>query len=142
MADQVRNNEQGEAGNGAAMAAALLPEQHCRHTAEEPRLREAGGGLRHPRPARRAQGGGAAGDRAGDGAPRASGHRLPREVRRELLPDGAARRVAVRDDRQPGPRYRARACPERSRREGGRLMSIWSKITPHTIIALVEDKPG
>ena len=72
--------------------------------------------------------------------PRPRRRRLPREVRRELLPDGPARRLAGRDDRPA-----ARSGPSGEEpREGrcGQMSNGASKIRPHTIIALVEDRPG
>ena len=64
------------------------------------------------------------------------------EVRRELLPDGAAGRLARRDDRPARTTSSRSGVATRSARDDGDELTGFGKIRPHTIIALVEDKPG
>ena len=71
LADQVRDHQQQQPGHGAAVAGAVLQEQHRRHAAQEPRLREARGGVRYAGPARREEGAGRGRHPGGDGRTRA-----------------------------------------------------------------------
>ena len=83
-ADQVRDHQQRLPGHGAPVAGAVLQEQPRRRAHVPARLREAGRGVRHPRPARQRQGSRSMpAIERGAGPPGPVAHRLPGEVRRE-----------------------------------------------------------
>ena len=118
---QHRHHQQRLPRHGAAAAGVLLRRALPRDAAGQPRLRRAGGRLRHPRHprdgARRCHPRG----RSGLGPRRARSARHPRRNRRRGLPDGCRRRWSRPDDPASGP--------------GGNPMSS-------TFVVYVEDKPG
>jgi acetolactate synthase-1/2/3 large subunit len=127
------DHEQRLSRHGPPVAGADLPGQLRRGGHVAARLREAGGGLRHQGHADHREGAGRGRDRRGERLRRPGHPRLPRRGRGQRLADGARRRVSERDGGDQG-RDRAPARP-RADGEGAGPMK-------HTVVALVEDRPG
>src|SRR5439155_866213 len=86
-------------GDGAPVAAVLPQQALLLHPHLEPRLREAGRGIWHPRLASEGSGGARGRPRAGKRSRRPGARRVGDRARGERLPDDPTRRLSLRADR-------------------------------------------